>query len=359
MNRKEIMEIKKIMTIENCTITRITGVYVDVDKERSSSFVTPFLGLPDEEILKYLDIFRKTLSGKIGKNLNSVRFERDKNLTTAQQILMVLRDSGLKDIIRDGTYEAENLKELYNRIVTGYVTSDPYIILIAHGVYDIPGVTSDNKEVEDGSEEVYTYLLCCICPVKLSKAGLCREPSGKIGCADREWMVDAPAAGFLFPAFYGRSNTIDRMLYYQKKPDPILWGLLQELGCSIPRSLSEQQEAFREAVQAAGANNFDAIKELMASLENEARNDIRGDKTLKDSQVLHTDDDVQVSNVTGQFLIEVPGATVKIDPSYTDRAMVKTINGTRYLMVEADSMTVNGIEMEDAEGEEENHGEDE
>lgn len=357
MNRKEIMEIKKIMTIENCTITRITGVYVDVDKERSSSFVTPFLGLPDEEILKYLDIFRKTLSGKIGKNLNTVKFEH-KNLTTTQQILMILRDSGLKDVTKGITNESMSLMELYNRIAKGYITSEPYIILIAHGAYDIPGVTSDNKEVEDGSEEVYTYLLCCICPVKLSKDGLCREPSGRIGCADREWMVDAPAAGFLFPAFDGRSNTIDRMLYYQKKPDPILWGLLQELGCSIPYSLSEQVTAFKEAVQAAGINNFDAIKELMASLENEARNDIRGDKTLKDSQVLHLDDDVQVSNVTGQFLIEVPGATVKIDPSYTDRAMVKTINGTRYLMVEADSMTVNGIEMEDAE-EEENYGEDE
>ena len=356
MNKKEIEEIKKIMTIENCTVTRITGVYVDIDKERSSSFVTPFLGLPEEEILKYLDIFRKALSGKIGKNLNTVKFGYDKNLTTTQQILMTLRDSGLKDITNGITYESEALQELYHRIVTGYVTSDPYIILIAHGVYDIPGVTSDNKEVEDGSTEVYTYLLCCICPVKLSKAGLCREPSGKIGCADREWMVGAPAAGFLFPAFDGRSNSIDRMIYYQKKADPILWTLLEGLGCSIPRSLSEQQEAFREAVQAAGANNFDAIKELMASLENEARNDIRGDKTLKDSQVLHTDDDVQVSNVTGQFLIEVPGATVKIDPSYTDRAMVKTINGTRYLMVEADSMTVNGIEME---REEENYGENE
>lgn len=222
MNRKEIMEIKKIMRVENCTITRITGVYVDIGKKRNSSFVTPFLGLPDEEILKYLDIFRKTMSGKIGKNLNTLKFGRDKNLTTTQQILMTLRDSGLKDITSGITYESEALQELYHRIVTGYVTSDPYIILIAHGAYDIPGVTSDNKEVEDGSEEVYTYLLCCICPVKLSKAGLRREPSGRIGCADREWMVDAPAAGFLFPAFDGRSNTIDRMLYYQKKPDPIL-----------------------------------------------------------------------------------------------------------------------------------------
>lgn len=359
MNRKEIMEIKKIMTIENCTITRITGVYVDIDKERSSSFVTPFLGLPDEEILKYLDIFRKALSGKIGKNLNTVKFGHDKNLTTTQQILMTLRDSGLKDITSGITYESEALQELYHRITTGYVTSDPYIILIVHGVYDIPGVTSDNKEVEDGSTEVYTYLLCCICPVKLSKAGLCREPSGKIGCADREWMVGAPTAGFLFPAFDSRSNAIDRMLYYQKKPDPILWGLLREMGCNIPQSLSEQQEAFREAVQAAGANNFDAIKELMTSLEDEAEKDIRGDKTLKDSMTLPLDEDVQLSNITGRFLIEVPGATIDVDPENTDRITSKTVNGHRYLMIEADSMAVNGIELEDAEGEEESHGEDE
>lgn len=111
-------------------------------------------------------------------------------------------------------------------------------------------------------------------------------------------------------------------------------------------------------MQAAGINNFDAIKELMASLEDEVEKDIRGDKTLKDSAVLPLDEDVQISNVTGRFLIEVPGATIDVDPDNTDRITSKTVNGHRYLMVEADSMAVNGIEME-GEEEEENYGEDE
>ena len=94
-------------------------------------------------------------------------------------------------------------------------------------------------------------------------------------------------------------------------------------------------------------------------MEDEAEKDIRGDKTLKDSAVLPLDEDVQLSNITGRFLIEVPGATIDIDPENTDRIMSKTVNGHRYLMIEADSMAVNGIELEDAEGEEESHGEDE
>ena len=39
-------------------------------------------------------------------------------------------------------------------------------------MYDVPGRSSDNLEMFDASDEVYEYLVCSICPVSLSKAGI-------------------------------------------------------------------------------------------------------------------------------------------------------------------------------------------
>ena len=69
MNKKEIAEIKKQFTPEHCTIPRLCGCYVDGEKTKRTEMKEAFLSLPEEEAFKYFEIFRKTLSGTIGKNL--------------------------------------------------------------------------------------------------------------------------------------------------------------------------------------------------------------------------------------------------------------------------------------------------
>ena len=69
MNKKEVLEIRKQFTPENCTITRICGCYVDHEKEKKMEMKKAFLSMPEEEAFKYFDIFRKSLSGMIGKKL--------------------------------------------------------------------------------------------------------------------------------------------------------------------------------------------------------------------------------------------------------------------------------------------------
>ena len=67
MNKKEVTEIKKLFTKERCCLNRLCGCYVDADKNKVVQFKEAFLSLPEEEIYKYLDIFRKSLSGTLGK----------------------------------------------------------------------------------------------------------------------------------------------------------------------------------------------------------------------------------------------------------------------------------------------------
>ena len=56
---------------------------------------------------------------------------------------------------------------------------DGLLILLVHGIYDIPGRTSDNITLVDGSDDVYSFIELSICPVTLLKDGLCYDADEK------------------------------------------------------------------------------------------------------------------------------------------------------------------------------------
>ena len=87
MNKKEVTEIKKLFTkkerppLQN----RLCGCYVDADKNKVVQFKEAFLSIPEEEIYKYLDIFRKSLSGTLGKNLLNMEFPLEQEMGDGTQ----------------------------------------------------------------------------------------------------------------------------------------------------------------------------------------------------------------------------------------------------------------------------------
>ena len=111
MVKQEISEIKKLFTQNNCSITRICGCYVDGEKNKKAQFRQAFLALPEEEMFKYFEILRKTLSGSIGKNLHTLEFPlKAEEEGGTQELLLRLRDSKLKD--------EELLEQFYQNIIT-------------------------------------------------------------------------------------------------------------------------------------------------------------------------------------------------------------------------------------------------
>lgn len=166
MNKKETLEIRKQFTNENCAITRICGCYVDAEKQIRTELKEAFLSLPEEEIFKYFEIFRKTLSGTIGKNLLNMDFPLAQEMPDGTQSwLLKLRDSRLTDDVM--------LEEFYEKIINHYAYGENYYIILIHAAYDIPKKAEDGMEMFDASDDTYEYLMCSICPVKLDKAGLC------------------------------------------------------------------------------------------------------------------------------------------------------------------------------------------
>ena len=186
MNKKEISEIKKQFTPDRCSITRICGCYVDGEKNKKTELKEAFLSLSEEESFKYFEIFKKTLSGTIGKNLINMEFplEQEKEGGT-QEFLLRLRGSKLQD--------NDLIEEFYDKIIEYYDYGENYYIILIHAVYDIPGRSSDGLEMFDASDEIYDHILCSICPVKLSKAGLCyNAETNNIEDRIRDWIVEMP-----------------------------------------------------------------------------------------------------------------------------------------------------------------------
>ena len=244
MLKNEIAEIKKLFTQKNCSITRICGCYVDGEKNKKMELKQAFLALPEEEMFKYFEILRKTLSGTVGKNLLTLDFPlATESEGGTQEFLLRLRDSKLKD---DAL-----LEEFYDKIIETYEYVGNYLILIVHDVYDVPGKATDGMEMEDASDEVYEYILACICPVNLSKPGLSYNAvENTFQNRIRDWVVSVPETAFLFPAFNDRGADLHSTLYYSKDSEELKWEFVEQLlGCPLPLSAGGQKETFQTLVE--------------------------------------------------------------------------------------------------------------
>ena len=60
MNKKEVLEIRKQFTPENCVITRICGCYVDHEKEKKTELKKAFLSYRKRKLSNTL-IYSNTL----------------------------------------------------------------------------------------------------------------------------------------------------------------------------------------------------------------------------------------------------------------------------------------------------------
>ena len=215
MNKKEVSEIKSLFKRDGGAIDRICGCLIDGEQQIRMTFSDMFLSLSQEEIDKYFEIFRKALSGSLGKNLHSLDYTLDQELSgEGHKRLMQLKATGLKD--------ETVLEEFYKSVAETYHFGESYYVVMIHCNYDVPGRGSDNLDMDDASEEVYEFILCCICPVKLSEAGLCyNTQTNRVEERMRDQWIEAPVNAFLFPAFDDRSSNIHSLLYYTKKTEEL------------------------------------------------------------------------------------------------------------------------------------------
>lgn len=280
MNKQDIAELKKRFTKNGCSFTKMAGCYVDSEKNKVVTFNETFLNLDEEEMHKYLDIAKKTLSGTVHNNLLSLEFPREEEeVGGKQQFLMGIRESRLKN--------QELIDRMLDLIIENYVYSGNYLILLFHDAYDVMTKTSDNQKLDE-SEEVYEYLLCSICPVTLSKAALgYREDEHRIGSRIRDWVVGAPETGFIFPAFSEGSTDIHSVIFYTRNAKEPHTEMMEEfLGCPAKRTATIQKNAFEDLIQQAMDEHPEASESTLMDIQSELHEMVEQQEAEKDSEEL-------------------------------------------------------------------------
>ena len=312
MRKKDILELIKRFKKDHCTFTKMCGCYVIGEKNILLKFRETFLNLEDDDYFKFLEIAKKVLSGTIGNNILELNFPlNEEHINERQLSLMQLKNSQLKD---DAL-----LDDFYKLIIDNYDYTGNFLILVFHDAYDIITKTKDNAKLDE-SEEVYEYILCAICPVELSKAGLRYfDEDNAIKSRSRDWVVEAPSNGFVFPAFINRGTDVYSVLYYTKNAKDTHPEIMESvLGCTSKQTHTEQKQVFNEIIRDALGPDEKKSEHFFMEIQESLNNKI------EEHNVIHEDSDepIVLTNDVVQEILSLSGVpediTTKIDKCYTE-----------------------------------------
>lgn len=370
---KEISEVRRHLRRDRSNITHIYGCYVNDNKEIISEFKQSVGMMPENESDKYFALLRQSLSGSLGKNLIDITFKTSQVADSPEhKLLMALRESRLED--------EEKRLEFYQKIIDTVVLEGNYLILLGCDSYDVPFKSKDDSFQKDSSEEVYRFLLCCICPVKQTKANLHYIPEEKVfhdGAMNQ--MVSAPALGFLFPAFDNRSTNIYNALYYTHDTKGAQDALIEAIfNTPVPQPAAEQKKSFEALLTTSLGDecSLDVVQTVhdqicqRIELHKESKvpeplliskEDVK--KVLSScgvseehvakfsvdyDEVFGFEADLHPKNIIDNkhFELKTPDVVIKVDPARSDLIETRVIGGVKYIMICADEeVEVNGVNI--------------
>ena len=379
MNDKEIGELRRHLRRDRSNMTSLFGCYVNDKKEIISQF-TQSLGLmPENEAEKYFALLKRTLSGQLGKNLIDISFKTSQVADSPEhKLLMGMRDSRCKDdALRD---------ELCKKIIDTVSFDGNYLILMAGETYDVPFKSKDDSFQKDNSEESYTFFICAVCPVKQTKPNLHYVAEEKMfHDGAMNMMVSAPALGFLFPAFDGRSTNIYNALMYSKDiKDGHETFVESVFNINPPKPAAEQKKSFEALLTTALGD--ECSMDVVQTVHNEIRERIEMHKEAKvaDPLMISKEEvktvltqcgvseehvakfsidydeafgfeaDLHPRNVIDnkKFEIKTPDVIIKVAPDRSDLIETRVIGGVKYLLICADEeVEVNGVSIHIADKE--------
>ena len=367
MNEKEVSEIRRRFRADKSNINHVRGVFVNEKKEIVSEFDQSLGMLSEEESGAILSVLKKALSGYIGRNLIDISFSNEQVLNSEEhKLLSTLRSSELRD--------NDAVHALYEKILPSIEMDGNYLIMLAYDSYD---VFSKSASGEDGdSSESFSYILCAVCPIKSSKYSLTyyiHENRIRNVCEDA--VISAPEFGFMFPTFDDRKTNIYNALYTKSVSEKREGFINAVFNTELPMPAAEQKETFNSLL-AETECSFDVVEsvhaELSAMIDNHKESREEEPLTVSKTTVKDilrasgvAEDKLEVfekkfdesfgenaelspQNIIdrNKFDLRTADATIKVDPERSEIVETRVIDGTKYILIRADSdVEVNGVNI--------------
>ena len=373
MNQRELNELRRRFKPDRTAISKVYGCYGSSSRQIISYVDAPLGLLSQEEQEMYLNLLKKSLSGALGRNLIDIEFStRQVADSDEHRLLQTLRQTELQD---------PNAREgLYRRIIDAIdMGESSYLNLLAADTYDVPHRSRDDQEVPDGSDTVFRYFVCAICPVKDPTLALQYSDQDKeFRGSSTGHIALPPVLGFLFPAFDDRSANIYNALFYSKDTAQLHQEVIDAVFCiqNAPMSPQEQQNVFTSALTE--TLEKDCSYDVVQAVHEQLRGRIQEHKDSRDPEPLtlsvrEVGDVLTGSGVpeekaeafqeacrrqygqdaalnprniieAGKFQIATPEVKITVPPEYSYMVETRIIDGRRFILIPADDgVEVNGI----------------
>lgn len=273
--------------------------------------------------------------------------------------------------------DGQTRSSFYRKVIDSLDMGDSsYLLLIACDAYDVPRRGKDGDIQADSSEDVFVYILCCVCPVKMGKAELNYFPGDNEFHYTAGQVVSAPELGFLFPAFDDRTANIYNALFYSRKAEELHQEFIDAVfHTEPPMSAAEQREAFQSALSEGLEDAYSV--EVARSIHERLTDQINQHKESKSPEPLALtagdigailqDCDVSQEQIdafkencgkkfgenavlnpanlieAGKFEVKTSQVTVSVRPEQSYLVETRTIDGKKYLLIPAEEdVEVNG-----------------
>ena len=396
MNKKEVAEIKRQFKLDNknFTIDKVAIYYInnksDIICNTTKRFTetknmingkstTNYWGEIDQ--LNFLDIFKKTLSGQLGKALVEYYFKNE---------IMIDKKSvysKLYDLYTDAL-EDDNLILNYVKFLKDTLNLDKeYAICLAYCTYNIPNKDINGDRIQDDEfTDTHDFILVSLCNVELSNIGLYYNTLDKVieHKDNKDKTISYPFAGFTFPTFSERTTDINSVLVYNKKPKEPLITLIQNvLGCDYIMDPEQEKDKFNSLItkiitKSNDSNisiDYSTTKKIYDDISNTIENNIleteittltsndiksilkrsgvSDDKLdnfedIYKQEIGNKDIKLRATNLIDSTKLDIksPSISIKVKPDKTDKIQPTIIDGKRYLMVEMDeNVEINGLKV--------------
>ena len=372
MNEKDIGELRRRLKTDKCAVNSVYGCFVNEKKEIVSEFRQTLGLMNKDDSDSLLNTMRKTLSGALGKNLIDMPFTNEQVMDSPEHRL-------LSDMRRPNEHTEEAVHFFFEITAQNLIMDGSYLILIAQDAYDVPAFGKDGIKSEE-SENVFTYCLCSICPVKDTKPGLgffSNDNSFRMLSSDK--ILSAPELGFMFPAFDDRQANIYNLLYYTKQTSSNHPEFIDNiLHLNVPMPADTQKETFNNILTETLSDECsldvavavrDSICEQIIEAKTEKEEDppviskrsvarvlekcgvapekVEAFETKYDENFGAAAELPPQNFVNMQKLeVDTPDVSIKINSDRSDLVKTQVIDGVHYILIRAESsVEVNGVSV--------------